>query len=139
MKSNKVEQWIICFNTHLSVLSIRHPQRVRDMLAYASLIAKASREYEGTPWLVYARHFHRLATAVELVASGLITMDALPRSPKSLETTEATPKRDKLGDGASARNRQGFQLETRGKPYEVPIIGTTLIACRPHVGTDTSA
>ena len=124
MKSNKVEQWIICFNTHLSVLSIRHPQRVRDMLAYASLIAKASREYEGTvlfvvrPPLSSACHS---ATAVELVASGLITMDALRRSPKSLETTGATPKRDKLGDGASARNRQGFWSETRGKPYELPI------------------
>ena len=66
VKSNKVEsfeQWIICFNTYLSVLSIKHPQRVRDMLAYASLAAKSSREYEGTPWLVYNRHFRRLATA----------------------------------------------------------------------------
>ena len=95
VKSSKVEsfkQWIICFNTYLSVLSMKHPQRVRDMLAYASLMAKASREFDGTPWLLYDRHFRRLATAQQQWNWSLFTVDALLSKPKAPGDDRSDPQ-----------------------------------------------
>jgi len=52
------EQWVICFNVYMTS---RYPNRINDLLGYASLIAKVSKDYEGTPWLSYDVHFCKLA------------------------------------------------------------------------------
>ena len=59
-------QWSLCFNTYISVHVMKHPNRVQDLLAYASSIAKASTDYQGVPWLAYDSHFRRLAAAKHL-------------------------------------------------------------------------
>jgi hypothetical protein len=48
-----IEDWVVCFNTYVSVVALRNPQRVRDTLAYLSTIVKASKGYVGSPWLEY--------------------------------------------------------------------------------------
>lgn len=61
-----IEQWVVCFNSFLSVVTMRAPHHVRDMLAYVSLIVKAAHDYEGTPWLSYDAHFKCLAATLQL-------------------------------------------------------------------------
>lgn len=59
-----IHQWVQCFNTYISVVAIRHPERVRDLLSYSSIIVRAAREYYDTPWLGYDSHVRRHAAAV---------------------------------------------------------------------------
>ena len=63
---SSIEHWMVCFNSYISVMALHYPERVRDMLAYASLIAKAAYDYEGTPWLSYDTHFRTLAASMRL-------------------------------------------------------------------------
>ena len=63
-KIQTFEQWLACFNTLVSVMAAWYPDRVKDMLACSSLIAKAHADYEGTQWLSYDNHFCP-ATAVQ--------------------------------------------------------------------------
>ena len=60
------EHWVVCFNTYVSVMALRHPHRVRDLLAYSSIITKAAHNFEGTPWLSYDAHFCNLAATMQL-------------------------------------------------------------------------
>ena len=48
-----IEQWVVCFSTYMSVMVLRNPARIRDLLAYQALIVKAAHDYSGTPWLSY--------------------------------------------------------------------------------------
>lgn len=52
-----IEHWVVCFNTYVSVMALCHPHRVRDLLAYSSIITKAAHDFERTPWLSYDAHF----------------------------------------------------------------------------------
>ena len=56
-----IQQWALCFNTYMAVLTRRQPERIRDLLAYSSIIIKASEEYDDAPWLQYDMRFRRLA------------------------------------------------------------------------------
>ena len=58
-----IQQWVVCLNSVISVVALKHPERVQDLLGYSSMITKASLDYEGTPWLAYDAHFRRLAAA----------------------------------------------------------------------------
>ena len=44
-----IQQWVICFNAYTSIIAIKQPERVRNLLAYSSLITKASADYQGYP------------------------------------------------------------------------------------------
>ena len=44
-------------------VTMREPDRVKDLLAYASPIVEASMDYEGDAWLHYGRFFRRQAAA----------------------------------------------------------------------------
>ena len=50
-------------NAYIAVIAMKDASRVQDLLAYASLIVKASNDYEGTPWLLYDSHFRSHAAA----------------------------------------------------------------------------
>ena len=63
---NSIEEWIICFNTYISVVALRDPQRIPDLLAYSSLIVQASKDFQGMPWLAYDTHFRKQAAAIKL-------------------------------------------------------------------------
>ena len=58
---SSIQDWMLCFNTFISIVAMRNPERVRDLLAYSSLIVKASTDYDDTPWLDYDSHFRRQA------------------------------------------------------------------------------
>ena len=62
-KISTIQQWVVCFNAFISVMAVRHPERVHDLLGYASMITKSSLDYEGAPWLAYDAHFRRAAAA----------------------------------------------------------------------------
>lgn len=53
------EQWVMCFNTYTAVMTTWLPNRMNDLLGYASLIIKASKTPWWYPWL----HFRKLAAA----------------------------------------------------------------------------
>ena len=36
-----IQQWVVCFNTFISVMAIKHPGRVQDLLGYTSMITKS--------------------------------------------------------------------------------------------------
>ena len=124
LKPAKIEsfaQWITCFNTYVSVLATHHPERVRDLLAYASLLAKASMEYEGTPWLVYDQHFRRQAATL----GRLDWAQADPhlwtlyfRQPKSLEGAQDHMARGRTNEVSKIRMRR---RQAPDQPYEFPI------------------
>ena len=61
-----IEQWVVCFSAYMSVLVLKNPSRIRDLLAYQALIVKAAHDYEGTPWLSYDAHFRSLAATMQL-------------------------------------------------------------------------
>ena len=44
-----IQQWVLCFNSFMAVVSMRQPERVKELLAYSSLIVKASEEFDGSP------------------------------------------------------------------------------------------
>lgn len=52
-----IEEWITCFNAYVAIVLMKMPKRATDLLAYASLIVKASRDYEGEAWRNYDRLF----------------------------------------------------------------------------------
>ena len=58
-----IEEWVLCFNAYIAVAAQKRAERVPDLLAYSSLIVKASRDYEETPWLSYDQHYRRYAAA----------------------------------------------------------------------------
>ena len=60
---SRAQEWVVCFNTYVAIVTTREPDRVKDLLAYASLIVKASMDYEGDAWLHYDRFFRRQAAA----------------------------------------------------------------------------
>lgn len=60
---SKAQEWVVCFNTYIAIITTREPDRVKDLLAYASLIVKSSMDYEGDAWLQYDRFFRRQAAA----------------------------------------------------------------------------
>ena len=56
-----IQQWALCFNSYTTVLAQKQPERISDLLAYSSIIIKASEEYDDTPWLQYDARFRRQA------------------------------------------------------------------------------
>ena len=99
-KIQTFEQWVACFNTLVSVMAARYPDRVKDMLAYSSLIAKAHADYEGTQWLSYDNHFRHTAAAkqlkdwlgVDLSLWTLCFAQAKPRNHPTDQEPKTTPK-----------------------------------------------
>ncbi len=58
-----IEQWVVCFNTYVSLIALQQPARVPDLLEYASVIIKASQKFEGLAWLSHDSHFRRMTAA----------------------------------------------------------------------------
>ena len=58
---SSIQEWVICFNTFSTIILMHEPECTADLLAYCSIIIKASLDYDDTPWLDYDTHFHRQA------------------------------------------------------------------------------
>ena len=68
-----IQEWICCFNTFSGVVLLKDPGRAGDLLAYSSLIVKASADYVGSAWLGYDRLFRRQAAAAEPVSQFILS------------------------------------------------------------------
>lgn len=44
-----IEDWVVCFNSYISLVALRKPESVQDLLAYSSTIVKASKDFLGIP------------------------------------------------------------------------------------------
>lgn len=58
-----IQEWVACFNAYTAVILMKEPDRATDLLAYCSLIVRASTDYAGEAWLGYDRFFRRQAAA----------------------------------------------------------------------------
>ena len=54
-------QWVECFHSYIGVVAQQQPDRVVDLLAYASLIVHAAQKFKGEGWQQYDRNFHKFA------------------------------------------------------------------------------
>ena len=48
-----IQEWVGCFNVYIAVALMKEPARAKDLLAYSSLIVKASSDYDKEVWLGY--------------------------------------------------------------------------------------
>ena len=60
-KITSIMSWVECFSKYISLVALKCPDRVSDLLAYMSLIVHAARQYEDNPWLSYDTTFRQLA------------------------------------------------------------------------------
>ena len=128
-----IEAWVVCFNAYVALIAMRHPDRVVDLLAYSSIIVKASQDYEQTPWLAYDQHFRKQAAAKQLrqwdtVDTSLWTMyfgRATPRVrcnecglPGHMQCTPSENRQSgkPLGHEAPAKATRKFEPYPRQKP-----------------------
>jgi hypothetical protein len=107
-----IEDWVLSFNTFISVVAMRTPEQVRDLLAYSSTIVKASQDFQGSPWLEYDVHFRKqIATAQwATLDASLWTMYFARASPKPATTTSAK-------FGASGTSNEHKSDKPRYTPY----------------------
>jgi len=71
-KISSVAQWGECFNAYITVVNQHQPERMSDLLSYASLILRASRMYQGEGWIQYDRNFRKKAAAFPSLSWGNI-------------------------------------------------------------------
>ena len=53
--------WVQCFGTYMAVVALKHPEKVRQMLAYQTMIVRESRRCGGRGWLSYDTMFRQQA------------------------------------------------------------------------------
>ena len=119
-----IHQWVQCFNTYTSVVAIRHPERVRELLSYSSIIVRAAREFYDTPWLSYDSHVRRHAAAVPSV--NLAVVDS---SLWTLYFAQAKPRAhcvscDGVGHMQASCPQQSQAGTRRLSPYNVAAAGS---------------
>ena len=83
-----IEEWMLCFNTYVSVVAMHSPELVRDLLAYSPTIIKASQDVDGSSLLEYDAHFRKqLATQSTpkwaTIDASLWTMHFVKATPKT--------------------------------------------------------
>ncbi len=49
--------WSQCFALYVAIVAKHHPHRVQELMAYQSMIAKASLKYKWPAWVVYDQNF----------------------------------------------------------------------------------
>ena len=151
-KITNIQQWVVCFNAYISVMAVRHPGRVQDLLAYSSIITKASLDYEGVPWLLYDAHFRRAAaaakcknwaqvdasiwtmyfTSANLSRGGVAGLAVVP-APTGEDT-----HRKKATTPRGAKSTQRGRYSPLGPPFQSVKTGITRVAQTSHAGSGTS-
>ena len=53
--------WLQCFALYVATLALSQPSRVPEMMAYQTIIAKASQKYRWPSWIVYDQNFRQEA------------------------------------------------------------------------------
>ena len=54
-------QWVQCFATFVSTLTMVYPTKTPELMAYMACIVRCHKDYEGPAWVLYDRAFHRRA------------------------------------------------------------------------------
>ena len=54
-----VLSWVQCFGTYIVVVTSKHPEKLRQLLAYQTLIVRESRRCGGKGWLAYDAMFRQ--------------------------------------------------------------------------------
>ena len=54
-----LETWIQCFSLFAATLLPHHPGRLAELMAYQSIIAKASARYKWPSWIIYDQSFQQ--------------------------------------------------------------------------------
>ena len=57
--------WVQCFALYATVILAQEPERRADLMAYASIIAKASQKYRWPSWIVYDQNFRQEAADMQ--------------------------------------------------------------------------
>lgn len=114
-KISTIQEWVGCFNTFTAVVLTKEPERAKDLLAYCSLIVKASGDYEATAWLGYDRLFRRLAAAEPAVYPN---WGQIQPSLWASHFSSATSRPASSGKDWSSRSERKGQY--RGRPYPGP-------------------
>ena len=52
-----LDTWTQCFSTYTAVLCAKYPARLPELMAYQTIIAKASQRYQWPSWVVYDQNF----------------------------------------------------------------------------------
>ncbi len=53
--------WVQCFSLYASVVALSSPARISELMAYLTVIAKASQRYRWPSWIVYDQNFRQEA------------------------------------------------------------------------------
>ena len=51
--------WVSCFGVYMAVLTAKHPEMIRQLLAYQTLIVREARRCGGNGWLAYDTYFRQ--------------------------------------------------------------------------------
>ena len=51
--------WVQCFGVYMAVVTSKFPMRIRELLAYQTLIVREARRCGGRGWLAYDTHFRQ--------------------------------------------------------------------------------
>ncbi len=51
--------WVQCFGTYMAVITAKHPERIRQLLAYQTLVVREARRCGGRGWLAYDSMFRQ--------------------------------------------------------------------------------
>ena len=51
--------WSQCYAIYVAVLALHQPERLPELMAYQSLIAKASTKFKWPSWVVYDQNFRQ--------------------------------------------------------------------------------
>ena len=54
-----VLSWVQCFGMYMAVVTSKFPMRIRELLAYQTLIVREARRCGGREWLAYDTHFRQ--------------------------------------------------------------------------------
>ena len=53
--------WSQCFAIYTAIVTLRYPERMPSLMAYLTIVAKASMRYKWPSWVVYDLNFHQNA------------------------------------------------------------------------------
>ena len=62
-RGEDINVWLQCFAAMVSVVSIKNPEQVPELMAYMTNIIRASQEFEGPAWVAYDSAYRRQAAA----------------------------------------------------------------------------
>ena len=82
-------EWIRCFRICVAVLTLKHLDRIQDLLGYQALIVEACMEYNCEAWLGYDQRFWQDAAASSNTEQKLIPSCGIKRSQGRLEPNDA--------------------------------------------------